>query len=78
MLGQNRFSELLGDAGLDLAAYFTESTDDTRNKIKRDVEIAYLEECVITVLMKNAKEKEPYKRIISDYKYHKDEMPSNL
>ena len=50
MLGQNRFAELLSDAGLDLAAYFTESTDADRNKIKRDVEKAYLEECVIQFL----------------------------
>lgn len=37
-----------------------------------------MEEFVITILIKNARERGPYKQIMSDYKYYKDEMPTSV
>ena len=61
-----------------MAKYFTPSIDVDINNNKQEIERTYIEHYVITILMNNVREKGPYQLIKEDYKYHKDEISSEL
>lgn len=63
---ENIFIELLNDVGLDLEKYAAMSNDRDVIKNKEDVEKAYAEKFVLTVLLKNTREQGPYDRILDD------------